>query len=232
MISTFNLSHLVVDEQADFYVLNKPAGIGFHNDDSDLGFFHQAKLALSASELYPVHRLDKMTSGLIIVAKNKHTAARFQTLFEQREIEKYYLAISDKKPIKKQGLVKGDMAKSRRGMWKLMRSQQNPAKTQFFTYPLEQGKRLFIVKPYTGKTHQIRVALNSLGAPILGDPLYGESANIDRGYLHAFALRFQLNNQAFSYILPATTGVDFVSSVCQKHLETLTPPWHLPWPKM
>lgn len=232
MTTVIDISQLIVDEQTDFYVLNKPAGIGFHNEDGEYGFFQQAKLALSAAELFPVHRLDKMTSGLIIVAKNKSTAATFQTLFEQRQIEKYYLAISDKKPIKKQGLIKGDMAKSRRGMWKLLRSQQNPAKTQFFSYPLENSKRLFIVKPHTGKTHQIRVALNSLGAPILGDPLYGEPANIDRGYLHAFALRFELNNQAFSYVLPASTGGEFTSEICQKNLEPLSPPWQLPWPKI
>jgi len=227
-----NPSIEVIDEQDDYIVVNKPGGIGFHDEEHGLGFFNQIKKTLAIDELYPVHRLDKMTSGLLICAKNKVAAAQFQQLFENKKIEKYYLAISDKKPIKKQGLIKGDMEKSRRGMWKLLRSQVNPAVSQFFSYSLVNGKRLFLVKPHSGKTHQIRVALNSLGSPIIGDPTYYSTSDSDRGYLHAFALRFKLNNQEFHYCLMPTDGKEYILEQAKLKIETLTTPWLLNWPKI
>ena len=188
----------IIDEQNDFIIVEKPNNVNFHDEgEIDNGFFNQVKNMVKFDNLYPVHRLDKMTSGLLVFAKNLATAQQFQQLFEQHKIEKYYLAISDKKPIKKQGLIKGDMAKSRRGMWKLLRSQDNPATTQFFSYPLTAGRRLYLLKPHSGKTHQLRVALSSIGSPILGDPSYAahSGAAEQRGYLHAYALRFNFNNQ-------------------------------------
>ncbi|MDG1750148.1 MAG: TIGR01621 family pseudouridine synthase [Thalassotalea sp.] len=233
MINPLTANHIeIIDEQSNFIIVNKPPGIGFHDEENQQGFFNQVKSVLSLDELYPVHRLDKMTSGLIIFAKNKIAASQFQQLFESRNIEKYYLAICDKKPSKKQGLIKGDMEKSRRGTWKLLRSQNNPAISQFFSYGLTQGKRLFIVKPYTGKTHQIRVALNSLGSPILGDPNYYSSSCSDRGYLHAFALRFELNEQKYQYINSPTIGKEYTSEVTSKTLSDLLTPWTLAWPKL
>ncbi|MDO6444537.1 TIGR01621 family pseudouridine synthase [Colwellia sp. 1_MG-2023] len=222
----------IVDEQADFIIVNKPSGVGFHDDENQQGFFNQIKTALSPDDLYPVHRLDKMTSGLIIFAKNKNAAIQFQQLFENRHIDKYYLAISDKKPRKKQGLIKGDMEKSRRGTWKLLRSQNNPAISQFFSYGLNRGNRLFIVKPYTGKTHQIRVALNSLGSPIIGDPNYYASSISDRGYLHAYALKFTLNEKEYQYVLPPKVGKEYLEENINNVLKQLTAPWSLAWPKI
>lgn len=222
----------IIDEQSNFIIVNKPPGIGFHDEEDQLGFFNQIKSSLSLDELYPVHRLDKMTSGLIIFAKNKATAVQFQQLFESQGIEKYYLAICDKKPNKKQGLIKGDMEKSRRGTWKLLRSQNNPAISQFFSYGLTQGKRLFIVKPYTGKTHQIRVALNSLGSPIIGDPNYYASSQSDRGYLHAFALRFEINDKSYQYVNPPKNGKEYIAEITSKSVENLLAPWDLTWPKL
>jgi len=221
----------VVDDQAEFIIVHKPANVGFHDEDNELGYFNQVKSVLSLKELYPVHRLDKMTSGLLICAKTKSAANHFQCLFEQKEIEKFYLAICDKKPLKKQGLIKGDMEKSRRGMWKLLRSEKNPAITQFFSYALIDGKRLFLVKPNTGKTHQIRVALNSLGSPIIGDPNYYTTSQADRGYLHAFALRFELNDQLFSYVCLPKAGREFLKNLTIEQMENLTTPWSLSWPK-
>ena len=208
----------VIDENNDFIVVSKPAGIGFHDEENQIGFFNHVKAFRSFDELFPVHRIDKMTSGLLIFAKNTKTAHQFQLLFENRHIEKFYLAISDRKPTKKQGLIKGDMEKSRRSMWKLSRTQHNPAISQFFSYALTTGQRLFLVKPYTGKTHQIRVALNSIGAPIIGDPIYYAKSSYDRGYLHAFSLRFTLNNQPYEYLHLPTEGEEFIKA---QHFSTL-----------
>ena len=223
----------IIDQQSDFVVINKPAGINFH-DEGDLGsgLFSQVKQGLKVSELYPVHRLDKMTSGLIIFAKNLTAAQNFQKMFEQHDIQKYYLAISENKPSKKQGLIKGDMSKSRRGMYKLLRSQENPAITQFFSYSIGQGKRLYLLKPHSGKTHQIRVALNSISVPILGDTTYNSSSLADRGYLHAYALQFIFNEQHFAYQLTPNSGYEFLSDKATSTIDELKQPWLLPWPKL
>ena len=232
---------ILIDEQTNFIVVDKPAGFNFHDEgDINTGFFNHVKISLNIAELYPVHRLDKMTSGLIIFAKNIETARLFQTLFEQHNVQKYYLAISDKKPKKKQGLVKGDMAKSRRSAWKLLRSFNNPAITQFMSYSLNhglekklnKGLRLFLVKPHSGKTHQIRVALNSIGSPILGDEIYHSTSIEDRGYLHAYALQFSIHNIAYHYITPPSTGSHFTNTQIDEILQVINTPWSIPWPKV
>ena len=238
-----NLSFEVIDLQDNFVVINKAADTNFH-DENELGkgLFNQVKKHLQLDELFPVHRLDKMTSGLIIFATNHQSAQQFQLLFSKHSIEKYYLAISDKKPNKKQGLIKGDMVKSRRGAWKLLRSMHNPAISQFFSYTLKDGKRLYLIKPHSGKTHQIRVALSSIGAPIIGDSYYYPATKIatttttqlmyQRGYLHAFALRFTLNNQNYQYIVPPNNGDEFINETVQLKINDITPPWQLNWPKV
>jgi len=183
----------IVFQHSDFLIVNKPENLSFHNDKEEIGCFNQLKNQLEI-DLWPVHRLDKMTSGLLIVAKSKIAATQIGQMFEQREINKTYLAISDKKPKKKQGTITGDMKKSRSGSWKLCHSKTNPAVTSFKSQSIQAGIRLFKITPKTGKTHQIRVALKSLGSPILGDNRYGGS-NADRGYLHAFKLMFDWNGQ-------------------------------------
>ena len=141
-----NIAINIFDHQDDFLVVDKPANINFHDEESvGSGFYSQVKKfaanQLGIAEIFPVHRLDKMTSGLMIFAKNINSARAFQLLFEQHQVQKFYLAIADGKPKKKQGLVKGDMEKSRRGMWKLMRTMNNPAISQFQSYNLVPKRR-------------------------------------------------------------------------------------------
>ncbi|MGB1263635.1 MAG: TIGR01621 family pseudouridine synthase [Cognaticolwellia sp.] len=227
----------VVDHQADFVVLDKPENASFHDEDTlGSGLFSQIKAQLKSqhaiTELYPVHRLDKMTSGLIIVAKSRAAASAFQALFQQHQVQKYYLAIAQGKPKKKQGLIKGDMEKSRRGMWKLLRTMDNPAISQFLSFTIAPKQRLYLIKPHSGKTHQIRVALNSIGVPILGDPLYNVDKSGDRGYLHAFALAFNFNNQQYQYCLAPSTGSMFNTPTALALIKQLTPPWQQTWPRL
>ncbi|MEW6981575.1 TIGR01621 family pseudouridine synthase [Colwelliaceae bacterium 6471] len=223
----------LVDEQAHFIICNKAPDVNFHDEGTlGSGLFNQIKLRLKQDELYPVHRLDKMTSGLIIFAKTKTAAQQFQRIFCSHELEKFYIAISDQKPKKKQGLIKGDMAKSRRGSWKLLRSQENPAISQFFSYSIGDGQRLYLIKPHSGKTHQIRVALSSIGAAIIGDRIYHSQSNVDRGYLHAYALKFTLDDQTYQYLLPPTTGEHFLSTALRDELTKIGAPWQLNWPKV
>ncbi|MBL4908824.1 MAG: TIGR01621 family pseudouridine synthase [Alteromonadaceae bacterium] len=222
----------LIDQQDNFIVINKIAGVNFHDEDElGQGLFNQVKTQLNLNELYPVHRLDKMTSGIVIMAKNLATAQQFQQLFSEHQIEKYYLALSDKKPKKKQGLIKGDMTKSRRGSYKLLHSQKKPAITQFFSYSMGDGQRLYLLKPHSGKTHQIRVALNSIGAPILGDNRYSGN-KAERGYLHAYAIKFTLAEQQYSYLCLPTEGSLFLSEKGVSTLTAISSPWQLNWPKI
>lgn len=224
----------IIEQNIDFIVINKKAGVNFHDEgDIGKGLFNQVKSQLLLDELYPVHRLDKMTSGLILFAKNKETATSLQVLFTHHEVEKYYLAISDKKAKKKQGLIKGDMTKSRRGSWKLLRTLNNPAITQFFSYPLKGSLRLFLVKPHSGKTHQIRVALASIGAKILGDDIYSSnSSDTDRGYLHAYALRFNLAGKSYQFTAQPEQGIYFKNLHKIIIANGINEPWLLAWPKI
>jgi tRNA pseudouridine32 synthase/23S rRNA pseudouridine746 synthase len=228
-----SINFSVIAETDDFIVINKSANVNFHDEEIiGSGLFNQVKAQLQLAELYPVHRLDKMTSGIVLMAKNLTTAQHIQQAFAERTMEKYYLALTDLKPKKKQGLIKGDMAKSRRGAWKLLHSMENPAITQFFSYSVAEKLRLFIIKPHTGKTHQIRVALASIGAPILGDPIYSKSNTTDRGYLHAFNLRFNLQGQTYNFIAPLEQGKLFLHQDVQQAVQQRSPVSDLPWPKL
>ncbi len=221
------LNREVVFQNADFIVVSKPAGLNFHSEDSP-GLVVLVKQDLQVEALYPVHRLDKMTSGLVIFALNKKTAQAFQVMFEQHLVQKFYLAVSDKKPKKKQGWVIGDMLPARRGNWKLGKTKENPAKTHFISQSIEPGLRLYLVKPITGKTHQIRVALKSVGAPILGDVRYSDAneANLaDRGYLHAFAIQFTLYDQSYQFVQAPDRGEVFVKPASKE----LIADWQAPW---
>ena len=155
------------------------------------------------------------------MALNAESAAEFFRLFSEHHIQKTYLALSNQKPKKKQGLIVGDMQKARNGAWKLCQSKENPAITRFESVSCEPNLRLFILKPQTGKTHQLRVAMKSLGSPILGDTLYGKNTeNIDRTYLHAARLQFEFKGQAFDVFIPPKEGEwwhrDAVQSQIQK----------------
>jgi tRNA pseudouridine32 synthase/23S rRNA pseudouridine746 synthase len=196
-----------------------------------------------------------MTSGLLILAKNIESNQVLSKMFEQRNVTKYYLALSNQKPKKKQGLIKGDMAKSRGGSWKLLKSKGNPAVTQFFSFSISlsaqnpvKGLRLFLLKPRTGKTHQLRVALKSLGAPILGDERYFPKAekgksevlsssntadsiwHVDRGYLHAWRLIFVYQGETFDISDLPQSGRLFCDEGMTRFLSDLGHPNELDWP--
>lgn len=184
-------------QHSDFVIINKPEGISVHKDDQAVGLTQKLANQLGVEQVWLVHRLDKVTSGLLILALNKETAAYFYQLFEQHQIQKTYWALATQKPKKKQGKIVGDMQKSRNGAWKLCHSTQNPAITQFESHSIAPNLRHFILQPKTGKTHQLRVAMKSLGSPILGDELYGGQP-ADRVYLHAYRLDFEYSGESIS----------------------------------
>jgi tRNA pseudouridine32 synthase/23S rRNA pseudouridine746 synthase len=90
----------VIDNNDDFIVINKYSNVDFHCSDEGLGIVAKVSQSLGGVHLFPVHRLDKMTSGLLVMAKSSAIAAKFGELFERRKVSKYYIAISDQKPKK------------------------------------------------------------------------------------------------------------------------------------
>jgi tRNA pseudouridine32 synthase/23S rRNA pseudouridine746 synthase len=219
----------VLSDQTDFIVISKSVNIHFHSQDGSAGVIAQAEADLGY-KLYPVHRLDTPTSGLLVVAKSPQAANVFTQMFTQHKVQKYYLAIACGKPKKKQGWIIGDMAKSRRSMYKLLRTSSNPAVTQFFSQSIAHGMRLYLLKPLSGKTHQLRVALASIGVPILGDQLYGNELS-DRCYLHAYSLHFTYRDQAYVFQQPPSLGQQFLLSACQQLMANQwQSPNDLPWP--
>lgn len=193
-----------VFEHTDFFVFEKPPGASFHSEDS-AGFFAILAEQNPVETLFPVHRLDKITSGLMLVARNKPAAQQLGKMFESHAIKKTYIAIADHKPSKKQGTVSGDMQRTRDGNWKLLHSRNNPAITRFTSHSLAPNLRLFVLSPQTGRTHQLRVMMKSLGSPILGDTRYGGTV-ADRGYLHASRLQFEWHGQHIDINLMPASG--------------------------
>ena len=211
----------IIYQTDDFIIIYKPCGLSVHKDQSEIGLTTLLAELLGVPQVWLVHRLDKVTSGLLILALNAESAAEFFRLFSEHHIQKTYLALSNQKPKKKQGLIVGDMQKARNGAWKLCQSKENPAITRFESVSCEPNLRLFILKPQTGKTHQLRVAMKSLGSPILGDALYGKKTEkIDRTYLHAARLQFEFKGKAFDVFTPPKGGEwwhrDAVQSQIQK----------------
>jgi len=219
----------ILYQNDDFIVVDKPAGLNFHSEDLP-GLVVLVKQQMNLPEIYPVHRLDKMTSGLLILALHKAAAQAFQLLFESHQVEKFYIAVSDQKPKKKQGAIKGDMLPARRGSWKLTKTYDNPAITQFISESTQPGERLYLLKPKTGKTHQLRVAMKSLSAPICGDKRYADSHKAtgeERGYLHAFAVRFTLFNTPYEFVSLPSDGTRFTQQISLDVLQNWQTPWSL-----
>ena len=268
-----------IHEEPGFFVLDKPAGIGMHDDSGVPGIVTLMRQYLQDSDIFPCHRLDKDTSGLLLLAKGRKSTQAISGLFAERKIQKYYVAISAAKPKKKQGSIIGDMQPAREGNWKLLKTRKKPAVTQFFSYGLG-GLRGFVLKPATGKTHQIRVALKSISSPVLGDLRYGGAQpemmekykkvinnqvqasdekqasdkngttlshkisahtaseqklycglnGIDRMYLHALSVIFELDDIQYRFTRKPEFGCAFSTSEFSSMLATIGEPENLPWP--
>lgn len=197
-----SLEACTVYRHADWVLVNKPAGYSVQE-------LHQA---WASEALHPVHRLDKDTSGLWLLATHSDSNRLLSHAFQRKAIQKFYLAITDKKPKKKQGKVIGGMARSRRGQWQLLRSNENLAVTDFRSISMnseaQKGLRLVLCRPQTGKTHQIRVAMKSIGSPITGDSIYssGSSVKYDRLYLHAYAIEFFWHDERYRFQCSPDSG--------------------------
>ncbi len=218
-----------------YLIVHKDPGIAFHSERSSedeyaksggpaapgvLQIIREMEAAGEIPEgprLFPVHRLDRITSGLLVFARGRQNANLLGNEFRHGRVRKIYLALADRAPKKKQGKVVGDMERGRGGAWILKRETESPASTRFLSYGVpgrRPGLRRFVLQPKTGRTHQLRVALKSLGSPVLGDGMYGRydaARREDRAYLHAAALRFQLGDEVVEAHAPPAPGLEFAT---------------------
>lgn len=193
----------VVYEDADLMVIDKPAGMVVHpGAGRSTGTLVNALLAIHSdwptgsgpSRPGIVHRLDKGTSGLIIVARHDNAHRRLSAALAERRVSRTYLAIC-RGVVTGDGRVEGPIGRDPRDRKRMaVVDGGRPALTLFTTLESLQGATYLQVSLGTGRTHQIRVHLAAIGHPLVGDATYGRGGGpmvIDRPALHAWRLSFQ-----------------------------------------
>lgn len=230
----------IVFEDADIAVVNKVAGMTVHagagatEDERNRGtlvnalLHHFGNLSSVGGELRPgiVHRLDKATSGLLVVAKTDESHRRLASQFVKRQVKKTYIALVHGWLKQERGTVSTSISRDRvrRTRMTTLRSGGREAITHYAVQrrlDSPYGKfTLLEVKIDTGRTHQIRVHLSSLRHPVVGDTLYGAPREVSskhggrlslsRNFLHAAALRFQhpKTGEALSFSAPLPAELD------------------------
>lgn len=231
----------VIFENKDFAILNKPAGIAMHLSSPQdtktvvnwLIATYPEIITVGEDILRPgiVHRLDKDTSGICIIAKTQEAYLELKTLFKERLMQKTYIAIVHGHITPQTGIVHAAIARSL-----TLRKQaivdkdlmvQGKIRNAITPYQVTQSYDLYDiveVKPKTGRMHQIRVHLASLGHPIVGDTLYGNKITrkidklnislVSRHLLHATHLQFNLFGESYEFSVPLPQDMEhFISTL-------------------
>ena len=212
----------ILYEDDQVIVINKPAGMVVHPSvghqsgtlvHAVLGYC--TDLQSFGGEIRPgvVHRLDRDTSGVILMAKNEKAHVFLQRQFKSRDLDKRYLALVDGKPPTPNGRIEAPIGRDpvrRQQMAILSEDKGRNSVTEYFTRESFQNHTLIEARLLTGRTHQIRVHMAFLKCPIVGDVLYGhrkQSIPMDRHFLHAWKITIKLPNHSepstFEAPLPA-----------------------------
>lgn len=190
----------IIYEDDSVLAVHKPAGVSMHPDA------HRAEgtLLQEIQKKYPtaelVHRLDKDTSGVLLVAKNHASCEYVKKLFHDRRVQKTYIALVSGVVTKDEGIISLAIVRSKKDFRKHIATPRvvagaRPAETHFKVTRRFKEYTLLEVSPKTGRTHQIRSHLASIGHPVVCDKLYGGKrymcpAGLDRQFLHAGGLEF------------------------------------------
>lgn len=203
----------ILFQNEDFAIIEKPAGISVHPSAKELSrtlvngllakFPNIKNVGEDPTRPGIVHRLDKFTSGLLIIALNRQSFDFFKKKFKNRTIQKKYIAVCHGKFKQKEGCVDSFVGKSRSNPTKQSTSKNpakliNPKEAQTAYLVLKEGldKSLVELSPKTGRKHQIRVHMHSLDHPLAGDFLYEnkivqkENKSFPRFFLHASQIEF------------------------------------------
>ena len=196
----------IIENNEDFIVLNKSSGIsvqgGTKSKKNIIDIFKKSEI-FKDSKPYSVHRLDKDTSGVFIIAKKRESAQLLTSLFRLRKVHKTYLAICHGEIEKNLGEWNHDLIRYD-GERKIIES----AKTQFKVIDKNSEASLLELKPITGRKHQLRKQLYAIGNPIFGDTKY-KLSNSNKGInknlmLHSYQIKFKINDikHTYSALLP------------------------------
>ena len=198
-----NIKIDIVYEDSDIAVINKQAGLVVHPAHGHYSgtlvnaiLYHIKDLSGINGEIRPgiVHRLDKDTSGLIVIAKNDKVHTVLTEMFQEKKIRKTYLAILKGKLNKSEGKIVTQIGRDKNDRKKMtVIDDITKGKNAITNYRVISQNNLFTlvkVNIETGRTHQIRVHMRYLGYPILGDSVYGRKDNEKRQMLHAYKLEF------------------------------------------
>lgn len=183
----------ILFEDQDLLIIHKPAGLS-----SESGTARHPSAEREALELYhkkvlgedmggirfkispylrAVHRLDRASSGVLVLAKSKAMLSRLMTQFELREVEKTYQAVVEKMPEPKTGILKHWLKRDETGKRALVFDQavpdSQPCESEYLVLEQSADQTLLEIHPRTGRFHQIRAQLAHIGCPIVGDVLYG-----------------------------------------------------------
>lgn len=185
---------LFIDGEA--LVIDKPAGLAVHpgarTPESLEDYLHHLRFGFKRLPL-PVHRLDRDTSGCLLLARNPKAHKAFQRAFEEKKVGKTYVAVLDGVPEAETGTVDmalGKISTAEEG-WRMVADPAGKtAVTHWRVAAVRDGRAILVFTPETGRTHQIRVhAAEGIGLPIAGDPVYG--AGKGPMLLHALSLRVE-----------------------------------------
>jgi 23S rRNA pseudouridine1911/1915/1917 synthase len=186
-------------EDEHLLVVDKPAGLVVHpspgHDEGTLVHALVGKIAGGDVPERPgiVHRLDRDTSGLLVVARSEEAYRRLQALARRRRLERRYLALVKGRPRSRRGRIEAPIGRDRHEPTRRSLDTDTPraAVTHFEVERLLPGHALLVVTLETGRTHQIRVHLAAIDLPVVGDSVYGvPDPELDRQFLHAASLAF------------------------------------------
>ena len=191
----------LIDDNNDFIVINKKSGIsaqgGTKSKNNLIDIFSNSNI-FKDTKPYSVHRLDKETSGVMIIAKNYSSAKLLTSLFRLRKIHKTYLAVCHGVFNNKKGEIRGNLVKYER--------EKKITELAITNYNVLSSNNLFSfveLKPITGRKHQLRKQLAFMGNPIVGDSKYNiikqKNKNEKKLMLHAYRIKFMINNKKFNF---------------------------------
>ena len=192
---------MIIDNNDDFIVLNKRSGIsvqgGTKSKKNLIDIFSKSKI-FEGTKPYSVHRLDKDTSGVFIIAKNRETAQLLTSLFRLRKVHKTYLALCHGQLENNSGEWNDELIRYDNGK-KIIEK----AKTIFNVIDKNSNSSLVEMKPVTGRKHQLRKQLFNIGHSIFGDQKYksySASKGINKNLmLHSYQIRFMIKDKKYTY---------------------------------